>query len=115
MADGNDYNLIQLKEKGAPVEVVYPTEGTPVVTGPSAVFASAPNPNAARLFHNWLHALEAQQLLVDFAAQHSVHAQVTPKPGRRRLADIKLMQDDPAGVEKMSEAIKTRYSQIFKV
>jgi ABC-type Fe3+ transport system substrate-binding protein len=115
MADGNDYNLIQLKEKRAPVEVVYPTEGTPVVTGPSAVFASAPNPNAARLFHNWLHALEAQQLLVDFAAQHSVHAQVTPKPGRRRLADIKLMQDDPAGVEKMSEAIKTRYSQIFKV
>ena len=30
MADGNDYNLIQLKEKGAPVEVVYPTEGTPI-------------------------------------------------------------------------------------
>jgi len=115
MADGNDYNLIQLKEKGAPVEVVYPTEGTPIVTGPSAVFASAPNPNAARLFHNWLHTLEAQQLLVDFAAQHSVHAQVQAKPGRRRLADIKLMQDDPAGVEKMSEAIKTRYSQIFKV
>jgi len=44
-----------------------------------------------------------------------VHAQVQAKPGRRRLADIKLMQDDPAGVEKMSEAIKTRYSQIFKV
>ena len=115
MADGNDYNLIQLKEKGAPVEVVYPTEGTPIVTGPSAIFKDAPNPNAARLFYNWLHSLEAQQLLVDFAAQHSVHAQVTAKPGRRQLADIKLMQDDPAGVEKMSEAIKTRYTQIFKL
>ena len=44
-----------------------------------------------------------------------MHAQVTAKPGRRPLADLKLMQDDPAGVEKMSEAIKTRYSQIFKV
>ena len=31
MADGNDYNLIQLKERGQPVEVVYPTEGTPFV------------------------------------------------------------------------------------
>src|SRR6187431_1413722 len=49
MADGNDYNLIQLKEAGRPVEVVYPAEGTPVVAGPSAVFKSAPNPNAARL------------------------------------------------------------------
>ena len=100
MADGNDYNLVQLKEAGQPVEVVYPTEGTPIVNGPSGVFASAPNPNAARLFQNWLHWLEAQQLLVDFAAQHSVHALVKPKPGRKTLADIKVLKDDPAGVEK---------------
>jgi len=29
-ADGNEYNLFQLKEKGDPVEIVYPTEGTPL-------------------------------------------------------------------------------------
>ncbi len=115
MADGNDYNLIQLKEAGQPVEVVYPVEGTPLVTGPSAIFKSAPNPNAARLFQAWLHSLEAQQLLVDFARQHSVHPQVREKPGARKLADIKTWKDDPAGVEKASEEIKTRYAQLFKV
>jgi iron(III) transport system substrate-binding protein len=115
MADGNDYNLIQLKERGAPVEVVYPTEGTPIVTGPSAIFKGAPNPNAAKLFYSWLHGREAQQLLVDFAAQHSVHAQVQAKPGRRKLSDIKLMQDDAEGVEKAAEEIKTRYAQLFRV
>jgi len=115
MADGNDYNLIQLKEQGAPVEVVYPTEGTPLISGPSAVFASAPNRNAARLFYSWLHGLEAQQLLVDFAAQHSAHAQVQAKPGRRKLSDMKLMRDDPAGVERTAEEIKARYAQIFKI
>jgi iron(III) transport system substrate-binding protein len=115
MADGNDYNLIQLKEAGQPVEVVYPSEGTPLVTGPSAVFKSAPNPNAARLFQNWLHSLEAQQLLVDFARQHSVHPLTKEKPGARRLADIKLWKDDPAGVEKASEEIKARYARIFRV
>jgi len=115
MADGNDYNLIQLKEKGEPVEVVYPTEGTPIITGPTGIFKSAPNPNAARLFQSWLHSLEAQQLLVDFAAQHSVHALVKEKPGRRRLADIKLMKDDPVGVERSAEDIKARYARIFKV
>ena len=36
MADGNEYNLVQLKEKGEPVEIVYPAEGTPVIVGPSA-------------------------------------------------------------------------------
>src|SRR4029077_18006185 len=81
MADGNDYNLIQLKEAGQHVEVVYPTEGTPLITGPTGVFKSAPNPNAARLFQNWLHALEAQQLLVDFTVQHSVRAQVKEQGG----------------------------------
>ena len=115
MADGNDYNLIQLKEAGQPVEVVYPAEGTPLVTGPSAVFKSAPNPNAARLFQNWLHSVEAQQLLVDFAAQHSPHALVKERPGRRKLSELKLFKDDPVGVEKMSEEIKTRYSKLFGV
>jgi iron(III) transport system substrate-binding protein len=115
MADGNDYNLIQLMESGVPVQVVYPAEGTPVVSGPTGIFRSAPNPNAARLFHNWLHSAEAQQLLVDFAAQHSLHALVKEKPGRRKLSEIKLMKDDPAGVEKTGEDIKTRYAQIFKV
>jgi len=113
MADGNDYNLIQLKERGQPVEVVYPSEGTPFVTGPTAIFKSAPNPNAARLFQNWLHSREGQQLLVDFARQHSVHAQVTDKPGSRKLSEIKLMKDDAAGVEAQAEEIKARYAKIF--
>jgi len=90
-------------------------DGTPLVTGPSAVFKSAPSPNAARLFQNWLHSLEAQQLLVDFARQHSVHPLTKEKPGARRLDEIKLWKDDPAGVERMSEEIKARYAQIFRV
>src|SRR3979411_2816346 len=115
MADGNDYNLLQLKDAGQPVEPIYPTEGTPTITGPSGVFASAPNPNAARLFQNWLHTLEGQQLLVDFTGQHSVHALVKDKPGHKKLSEIKLMKDDPAGVEKMADDIKARYQQLFKV
>ena len=115
MADGNDYNLIQLKERGQPVEVVYPTEGTPFVTGPTAIFKAAPSPNAARLFQSYLHSREGQQLLVDFARQHSLHAQVTEKPGARKLSEIKLMKDDAAGVEAQAEEIKARYARIFGV
>jgi len=115
MADGNDYNLIQLKERGQPVEVVYPSEGTPFVTGPTAIFKSAPSPNAARLFQSYLHSREGQQLLVDFARQHSLHAQVTEKPGGRKLSEIKLMKDDAAGVEAQAEEIKARYAKIFGV
>jgi spermidine/putrescine-binding protein len=115
MADGNEYNVVLLKEAGQPVEPIYPTEGTPTVSGPTGIFLSAPHPNAARLFQAWLHTRETQQFFIDFSAQYSVHAQVQSKPGRRRISDIKLMKEDPAGVEKMTEEIKTRYARLFRV
>ena len=115
MADGNEYNVVLLKEAGQPVEPVYPTEGTPTVSGPTGIFATAPHPNAARLFQAWLHTRETQQFFIDFSAQYSVHAQVQSKPGRRKISDIKLMKEDPAGVEKMTEEIKTRYARLFRV
>ena len=82
MADGNDFNVILHKEQGQPVEMVYPTEGAPLIVCPNAVLKTAPNPNAARLFQSYLFSREGQQLLCDFAAQHSAHPQVKPKPGR---------------------------------
>src|SRR6202140_1514072 len=115
MADGNEYGIVLLKEAGQPVEPVYPIEGTPTISGPTGIFATAPHPNAARLFQAWLHTRETQQFFVDFTAQSSVHAQVQSKPGRRKISDIKLMREDPAGVEAMAEEIKTRYAKLFRV
>jgi len=43
------------------------------------------------------------------------HKQAVEKPGVRKLSDIKLMKEDPEGVEKGAEEIKRRYAQIFKV
>jgi iron(III) transport system substrate-binding protein len=115
MADGNEYGIVLLKEAGQPVEPVYPAEGTPTISGPTGIFASAPHPNAARLFQAWLHTRETQQFFIDFTAQYSVHAQVQSKPGRRKISDIKLMKEDAAGVEQMTEEIKTRYAKLFRV
>ena len=115
MIDGAGYLVIRNKEAGQPVDVIYPSEGTPVATSPSVLFKAAPNPNAARLFFSWMHGREGQQLLIDYARQYSAHKQAVEKPGVRKLSDIKLMKEDPAGVEKGAEEIKRRYAQIFKV
>jgi iron(III) transport system substrate-binding protein len=115
MADGIEYGMFQLKETGRPVELVYPSEGTPLIIGPNAIFKNAPNPNAARLLQSYMFSPECQQLIVDAGGMRSAHALVKEKPGRTPLKDIKLMKDDPVAVEKQSEAIKQRYTQIFKV
>jgi len=115
MIDGAGYLIIRYKEEGQPVDIIYPEEGTPVAGGPSAVFKAAPNPNAARLFQNWMHSRDAQQFLVDWARQYSPHKQTVEKPGIRKLADIKLMREDPEAIEKGADEVKRRYTQIFKV
>jgi iron(III) transport system substrate-binding protein len=115
MADGNEYNMFQLKEKGDPVEIVYPAEGAPLIVGPNGVFKDAPNPNAARLFQSHCYTPECQQLIIDVGGLRSVHPLAKEKPGRKPFAEIKKMKDDPAGVEKEAEAIKARYTQLFKV
>jgi iron(III) transport system substrate-binding protein len=112
-ADGSEPNLLLLKEQGAPVEAVYATEGTPLIVAPSAVFQSAPNPNAARLFQSFLFSTEAQQTLVRASALCSFHALVQERAGRRSLSTIKLLKSDPAAMEAQREEIQARYSRTF--
>lgn len=115
MADGNEYNMFVEKEKGSPVEIVYATEGSPLIVGPNALFKNAPNPNAARLFQSFCFSPEAQQLSIDVGGLRSLHPEVKEKPGRKPFSEIKKMKDDPVAVEKMSEQIKARYSKLFGV
>ena len=113
MADGNEYNMFTLKERGSPVEIVYPVEGTPFIASPSAVLARAPHPNAARLFQSFLFSAEAQQLLIDAGGLRSVHAEAKEHPGRKPLKEIKLMKDDPAAVVDQVDQIKANYAKYF--
>jgi iron(III) transport system substrate-binding protein len=108
MADGNEYNVFQMKESGQPLDVVYPTEGTPLITGPNAIFKTAPNPNAARLYQHYLFAPETQQMLSDLGGLRSFYSTVKEKSGRKPLREIKLMKDDPVAVAEQSEAIKAQ-------
>jgi iron(III) transport system substrate-binding protein len=115
MADGTEYNVLLLKEAGQPVEAIYPTEGTPFIIGPNGIFKAAPNPNAAKLFQNYCFTPEAQAIIIETGGLRSLHQEVKEKPGRKPLADIKLMKEDAEAAEKASEDIKTRYLKIFHV
>jgi iron(III) transport system substrate-binding protein len=115
MVDGNEYNMFQLKEAGKPVDIVYPTEGAPLIIGPNGVLKGAPNPNAAKLFQSYCFTQEAQQLIIDVGGLRSVHPQTKEKPGRRLFKEIKVMKDDAAAVEKQGDEIKARYAKLFGV
>jgi iron(III) transport system substrate-binding protein len=115
MADGIEYGIFQAKEKGQPLEALYPKEGTPLIIGPNGVLKSAPNPNAARLLQSFMMSAECQQFNVEFGGLRSAHELVKDKAGRKPMKDIKVMKDDAAAVEKQSAEIKAHYTRIFKV
>ena len=115
MADGNEYNILQMKEAGRPVEPVYAAEGSPLIIGPNGIFKGAPNPNAARLFQSFCFSRDAQQLIIDVGGLRSVHPQTEEKPGRKPFKEVKTMKDDAAAVEREGDAIKARYTKIFHV
>src|SRR5258708_21274783 len=112
MADGNEYNIFQMRESSRPVEPVYASEGSPLIIGPNGIFKDAPHPNAAKLFQSFSLSREAQQMIIDVGGLRSVHAQTTEKAGRKPLKEIKTMKDDAAAVEKEGETIIARYTYI---
>jgi iron(III) transport system substrate-binding protein len=115
MADGGEYVVSDMMTRGEPIEAVYPTEGTPLITGPSAIMVRAPNPNAARLFQAWSMTAEGQQVSIDVGGMRSVHPGTKERPGRPKLADIKTMREEASVVADKADEIKAQYVKYFKV
>jgi len=113
MVDGNEYNMFIEIDAKSPVKIIYPKEGTPFVTSPTAIFAEAPHPNAARVFQNFLYTAKTQQLAVDAGGTRSVHPDVKDPPGRTPLTQIKMLPDDPVAMLPQVAEIKKRYTAIF--
>ena len=113
MVDGNEYNMFIEIDAKSPVKIIYPKEGTPFVNSPTAIFAGAPNPNAARVLQNFLFTPRIQQLIVNEGGQRSMHPDVTEPAGRTPLKNIKLLPDDAAALLPLIVDIKKRYTALF--
>lgn len=113
MVDGNEYNMFIEIQKKSPVKIVYPKEGTPFVTSPTAIFKDAPHPNAARVFQNFLYSVPVQQLLVNEGGARSLHPDVKEPADRTPLKNIKLLPDDPQGMLPQVNEIKKKYTSLF--
>jgi iron(III) transport system substrate-binding protein len=112
-ANGGDYVFYKQRKKGAPLELVYPKEGVPLVVSPAAITAFAPHPNAARLFTDYTFSREVQQALADSEGLYTGHPEVKYPADKPKLSDLKLLQVDPEELEKRNEEIKKRFVEFF--
>jgi iron(III) transport system substrate-binding protein len=110
MADGTEYNVILLREAGAQIQEIYPTEGSPLIVANAGILAHAPHPNAALLFYSFLYSMRGQQILVDVGRIRSLHPGIR-EGSMKPLAQIKLLQSDPAEIEHNFAATKENYAK----
>ena len=110
--NGTDYSYFEEKKKGNPVEVIYPTDGSPPITSPSAIAAGAPHPNAAKLFHEYAFDVEGQQVLVDDGL-YSGHPDVKYPEGRLKLSDLKLLTEEDLKLEQRAQELKDKFTGFF--
>jgi len=87
--------------KGNPLQVIYPTDGSVVCVGPSAIPAAAPHPNAAKLFLNWMLSEDFAQLCIDQRIDPA-RGGMPPVPGARPLDQVKLLR---VGTDELVKAV----------
>jgi len=111
--NGGDYTFAQTKQKGNPIEIVYPKEGVPLIVSPTAITSFAPHPNAARLFTDFTFTREVQQVLADSEGLYTGHPEVKYTADKPKLEELKLLHTDPEELEKRTEEIKKRFVEFF--
>ena len=115
LADCSEYVLIGLKAAGAPVEVVYPVEGTPTSQGNVAVMGDAPHPNAARLLQAYMLSLAAQQIIVEQGLLRAIHPDVALPDVMRPLASVKTLTAEAGDMERAYEEVRRKYAELFGI
>jgi len=99
-------SLLESRDKGNPVGIVYPTDGAVLMIAPSAVLAKAPHPNAARLFMNFLVGPEFAKIAVKSRGE-SIRSDVPSLPGVKTVDQIKTIRaSEKESIEDLPKVIE---------
>ena len=93
--------------------MIYPTEGVFTVCSPVAIIKNAKNPNAAKLFAQFMLSPAAQQIIADNAI-HSSRVDIAPPQGQPALSAVKFIPIDVDYIEKNGRDLKAKFNEIFQ-
>ncbi len=92
------HDAVKQAESGFPIEVVAPCEGTGYEIGSMSIIADGPNPEAAKVFYDWVLTPEAQNIMPGAGAfqipsnKSSILPEAAPKLGDINLIDYDFAQ-----------------------
>ncbi len=107
-----DYKIRDMKEKGSPIDFVWPAEGTVMVPSPIGIIASTKNLESAKRFVDYSISQDGQQ---EFTRNKfiPIRKDVSPPAGTPDLEDIKLMKTDWQWLRDNYSEIIQKFNEIF--
>lgn len=113
---GHTYGYVvnSYQKKNAPIKQVIPKEGVPIMISPIAVLKGGPNPNAGRLFVDWILSREGQIDTVDIMNDYSPRADAPAPKGLPEYKNLKILTPDSWDTLANSEkAFGSEWNELF--
>ena len=83
--------LMESAQKGNPLAMIYPPDGSVLIIAPSAVMKGVKHPNAARLFMEYLLSPDASKVWVDHFNE-AIRPEISPTTGAKSAKDVKTIR-----------------------
>jgi len=114
VAAGPEATTLLSRDKGNPLAVIYPTDGSLLMVSPSGIPKNAPAPNAAKLYLEFLLDTEAAETQVK-SHSLSVIKGIKPAPGAKALEEIKVVRPTEDEIVKGIPEVKEKFRDTFGV
>jgi iron(III) transport system substrate-binding protein len=101
------------RRDGHPIRTLYPADGVFVIPSPTSVVKGAPDPNAAKLFAEFMIGDAVQNM---FPAQggYAARSDIAPPTGSPAIKDMNIIAVDYEYIEKETARIKKRFTETFQ-
>jgi iron(III) transport system substrate-binding protein len=114
VAAGPEATTLLSRDKGNPLGVIYPTDGTLLMVSPTGIPKNAPAPNAAKLFVEFLLDKEAAEVQVKNHSL-SVIKGIKPAVGAKPLEEIKVIRPTEEEITKGIPEVKEKFRDTFGI
>jgi iron(III) transport system substrate-binding protein len=112
VALGSASTALRSAAKGNPLAVVYPSDGAVAVVAPSAIIKGSKNPNAGKLFLNFMLSAEYSKV-VGAEFEQVLRPDVPPAPGAKPLSEVKVISPSVDEITQQMPATKEKWKEIF--
>ena len=101
-------------QRGNPIAMIYPVDGTVLIIAPSGIMKGAKHPNAAQLFMEFLLSTEASRIWVEHFNE-SLRPEVTPPAGVTSAKDVKTIRPTADEITKGIPEVIRQWRDTFGV